>query len=31
MSIAEKETTREAWETIKQMSAGEDCVRKAKA
>ncbi|KAJ1700754.1 hypothetical protein LUZ63_000533 [Rhynchospora breviuscula] len=31
MAIAEKETTKEAWETIKQMSIGEDRVRKARA
>ena len=31
MAIAEKETAKEAWETIKQMSVGEDRVRKARA
>jgi gag-polypeptide of LTR copia-type len=31
MAIAEKETSKEAWETIKQMSVGEDRVRKARA
>jgi gag-polypeptide of LTR copia-type len=29
--IVEKETTKEAWETIKQISVGEDRVRKARA
>ncbi|KAJ4814139.1 hypothetical protein LUZ62_026705 [Rhynchospora pubera] len=31
MAIADKETAKEAWEIIKQMSIGEDRVRKARA
>jgi hypothetical protein len=31
MAIEEKETAKEAWETIKQMVVGEDRVRKAMA
>jgi gag-polypeptide of LTR copia-type/Domain of unknown function (DUF4219) len=31
MTIAEKETAKEAWETIRQMSVGEDRVRKVRA
>jgi hypothetical protein len=31
MAIAEKETAKEAWETIKEMVVDEDRVRKARA
>ncbi|KAJ4812995.1 hypothetical protein LUZ62_025561 [Rhynchospora pubera] len=31
MAIAEKESAKEAWETIRQMSIGEERVRKARA
>lgn len=30
MAIAEKETTKEAWEAIKEMRAGEDSIKKAR-